>query len=126
MTLKYRERRAGWSGGQSAAAPSNVTDVAQWSSDRSVYFTWTQLPRWYSSRFCHRIGFELALGYHATVSRTDLRNELRRIIEDHDSPDTETLVVTVNAPMRSGLEFPTSAVVACMLFEEDQALVDDG
>ncbi|STZ53011.1 Uncharacterised protein [Mycobacterium senegalense] len=87
-----------------------------------MYFTWTPLPQWYTSRFHGQMGFELALGYHATVTQTDLRNELRRIIEGHNSAKTETLVVTVNAPMRSGLEFPTNALVARMLFEDDQPL----
>jgi hypothetical protein len=68
------------------------------------------------------MGFELALGYHATVTRTDLRNELRRLIEDHDSGRTDTLVVTVNAPLKSGLEFPSNKLAADMLFDDEQPL----
>jgi hypothetical protein len=109
-----------------AAATPNPTldtaDVMQWSSDRSVFFTWTPLPPWYTSPFYDRMGFELALGYHATVTQTDVRGELRRIVDDHDSANTTTLVITVNAPLRSGLSFPTNKLVADMLSKDGQPL----
>lgn len=41
-----------------ATPPSNVADYTQWSSDRSVYFTWTPLQHFYSSRFYSQTGFE--------------------------------------------------------------------
>lgn len=100
----------------------NESEVIQWSSDRSIFFTWTPLPPWYSSPFHDRMGFELAVGYHATVTQTDVRGELRRIVEDHDSVNTKTLVITVNAPLRSGLSFPTNKLVADMLFRDQQPL----
>lgn len=106
-----------------AAQPTlQMSDVIQWSSDRSVFFAWTALPPWYSSDFYARMGFELAMGYHATVTQTDLRNELRRLIESHDSGRAETLVVAVNAPLKSGLEFPSNKVAADMLFKDEQPL----
>jgi hypothetical protein len=109
--------------GNSAASPKfNQSDVIHWSSDKSVFFTWAALPPWYSSPFCDQMGFELALGYHATVTRSDLRDELRRVITDHDNERTEFLVVTVNAPLRSGLEFPVGGLIAMMLFEDEQPL----
>lgn len=89
---------------------------------RNLIFTWTQLPPWYQSPFYNRMGFELALGYHATVTRSDLRDELFRLIDDHDGQETETLVVTLNAPVRSGLTFPSSGLIAKMLFEDEQPL----
>ncbi|WP_147377936.1 hypothetical protein [Mycobacteroides abscessus] len=110
----------------SEAAAAQVTlqesEVFQWSSDRSLFFTWTALPPWYSSDFCDRMGFELALGYHATVTQTDLRNELHRLIEGHDSGKTDTLVVTINAPLKSGLEFPSNKLAADMLFDDESPL----
>lgn len=112
----------------SAASPNpkdvNLNDVIRWSSDKSVFFTWTTLPPWYSSPFYSKMGFELALGYHATLTRSELRAELIRVIAIHDSEQTETLVVTVNAPLRSGMEFPTNELMAAMLFEDEQPLND--
>lgn len=110
-------------GGTSAGAESmHITDVARWSSDKSIFFAWTTLPPWYSSPFYNQMGFELALGYHATVTRSNLRDELRRIVADHDTEKTETLVVTANGPLRSGLAFPTNGLIASMLFEDEQPL----
>lgn len=111
-------------GMHAANPPPHLEDseVRQWSSDRSIFFTWTQLPPWYQSPFYNRMGFELALGYHATVTRSDLRDELFRLIDDHDGQETETLVVTLNAPVRSGLTFPSSGLIAKMLFEDEQPL----
>jgi hypothetical protein len=112
--------------GNSAASPNpndvNLNEVIRWSSDKSVFFTWAALPPWYASPFRSQMGFELALGYHATLTRSELRDELRRVIADHDSEQTEILVVTVNAPLRSGLEFPTNELIAEMLFEDEQPL----
>jgi len=71
--------------GSAAAAPEHESDVIQWSSDRSIFFAWTELPFWYASPFRNQMGFELALGYHATITRSDLRAELRRVISDHDN-----------------------------------------
>lgn len=111
-------------GMNAANPPPHVDDseVRQWSSDKSIFFTWTQLPPWYQSPFYNRMGFELALGYHATVTRSDLRNELFRLIDDHDRQETETLVVTLNAPVRSGLTFPSNGLIAKVLFEDEQPL----
>jgi hypothetical protein len=109
-------------GSDAAQATLDESEVLQWSSDRSMFLTWTALPPWYSCDFYDRMGFELALGYHATVTRTDLRNELRRLIEGHDSGRTDTLVVTVNAPLKSGLEFPSNKLAADMLFDDEQPL----
>lgn len=111
--------------GMHAANPPphlNDSEFRQWSSDKSIFFTWTQLPPWYQSPFYNRMGFELALGYHATVTRSDLRDELFRLVDDHDREETETLVVTLNAPVRSGLTFPSNGLIAKMLFEDEQPL----
>lgn len=111
-------------GMDAANPPPHVDDseVRQWSSDKSIFFTWTQLPPWYQSPFYNRMGFELALGYHATVTRSDLRDELFRLNDGHDREETETLVITLNAPVRSGMAFPSNGLIAKMLFEDEQPL----
>ncbi len=58
------------------------------------------------------MGFELALSYHIAVTRTDLRSELVRLVRQHDSPDSGVLAITIIASLRSGLSFPSSAVMA--------------
>lgn len=76
----------------------------------------------YSSPFHSQMKFELALGYYLTATLGDLRSELRRLITVHDNERTDILVVTLNAPLRSGLWFPASVIVADMLFEDEQPL----
>lgn len=102
--------------------PGNMSDIVRWSADKSAFLTWTPLPPWCTSPFYDQMGFELALGYHVTITQTEIRDELRRVIADHDSEKTETLVVTINAPLRSGLVFPTNKLMAYMLFKDEQPL----
>ena len=92
-----------------------LSDIRQ--TRRSIAFTWAALPPAYTSPFYSQMGFELTLGYHVTVTRSDLRDELRRLFADHDNAKTDTLVVSLNAPLRSGTEFPTSFLIADLLFE---------
>jgi hypothetical protein len=111
--------REGKSGGQKNLTES---DVIRYSADRSVGFTWAKLPPGYSSPFHSQMKFELALGYYLTATLGDLRSELRRLITAHDNERTDILVVTLNAPLRSGLWFPASVIVADILFEDEQPL----
>ena len=97
-------------------------DVVRWSDDRSIGLTWIPLPVGYTSRFFEQLQFELALAYDVTVKRSDLRTELRRLVEAHDTDESDILVVTINAPIRSGLEFPSSGLLARMLFEDGEPL----
>lgn len=98
------------------------SDVIRYSTDRSVGFTWAKLPPGYSSPFYKKMKFELALAYYLTVTQRDLRSELRRLIAAHDNERTDVLVVTLNAPLRSGLWFPASSLVAKLLFEDEDPL----
>jgi hypothetical protein len=98
------------------------SDVLRYSADRSVGFIWTKLPPLYSSPFHQKMKFELALGYHLTVTLSDLRSELRRLIEQHDNQQSDILLITLNAPLKSGLWFPANKIVADLLLLDDQPL----
>lgn len=97
-------------------------DGIRWSSDRAVGFSWGYVPLGYRSPFCDAMGFELGLAYDVTVQREHLRAELNRLISEHDNDKADALVVTVNAPLRSGLEFPSAGLIADMLFDDDNPL----
>ncbi len=117
MTPVVRERQPG---GQKNLT---LSDVIKFSADGSIGFTWaSHCPPGYSSPFHSQMNFELALGFYATVTQRSLRSELRRLITAHDNERTDILVVTLNAPLRSGLWFPASAVAADLLFEDQDPL----
>jgi hypothetical protein len=112
-------------GGRQDATES---DFIRYSADKSVGFTWSKLPPGYGSGhqgpFHDEMKFELAMGYNLTVTLNDLRSELRRLITEHDNPQTDILLITVNASMKSGLWFPAGQIVADLLFEDEQPLSD--
>lgn len=96
----------------------------RYSADQSVGFTWSKLPPGYGylSPFYLKMKFELALGYHVTITLSDIKSELRRIIAAHDNPKADILLITVNASVKSGLWFPADQIVADLLFEDEQPL----
>jgi hypothetical protein len=104
------------------------SDFIRYSADKSVGFTWSKLPPGYGSGhqgpFHDEMKFELAMGYNLTVTLNDLRSELRRLITEDDNPQTDILLITVNASMKSGLWFPAGQIVADLLFEDEQPLSD--
>ncbi|KKF00465.1 hypothetical protein [Mycolicibacterium obuense] len=101
---------------------SDEPDGIRWSPDRTVGFSWGYVPLGYRSPFFDAMGFELGLAYDVTILREDLRAELRRLISDHDNDKADVLLVTTNAPLRSGLEFPSSRLITDMLFDDDNPL----
>jgi hypothetical protein len=107
-----------------AQQDAKESDFIRYSADKSVGFTWSKLPPGYGllSPFHAQMKFELAMGYHSTVTLNDLRAELRRLITEHDNPQTDILLITVNASMKSGLWFPAGQIMADLLFEDEQPL----
>lgn len=96
-------------------------DVVAWSPDQEVGITWGDLPAGYSSPTVTALGFELVLAHTVLTRMTFLCAELRRVIEQHDSAANDLLVITVNAPLRSGLHFPAAGVISKLLFEDATA-----
>lgn len=114
----------------SAAVPDRVTrssenvpsDAVAWSNDHSVGVSWGELPADYQSSFMRAFGFELGLGGSVSFRRSDVRAELRRIIEQHDTNASDVLVVSANSALRSGLYFPSTQLVSEMLFADQDPL----
>lgn len=88
----------------------------------SVGCTWAGLPNEYKSGLRRAIGFDIALAYHETYTRSTLRAELRRIIEQHDDARSEVLVLTVGANTREGMHFPSTGLFADALFDDPSPL----
>lgn len=92
-------------------------DHVQWNTDKTLGLTWSSLPPPYVSDFRSAFGFELALVHGVTIRRSDITAELRRLVEQHDRPVTDLLIVSVNVSYRSGLYFPSSKALADLLFD---------
>jgi hypothetical protein len=102
--------------------PQAPPDSVRWSKDRQIGVSWGDLPRGYISTTTRMLGFELGLAYNAEVSQSDVRTELRRLLEQHDHPAAQLVLVTVNASLASGTYFPSSHLLSRMVFEDPDPL----
>jgi hypothetical protein len=84
--------------------------------------TWGELPASYRSSFTRAFGFELALGYGLTLSLSRLREELVRVVWQHDTAGADMLLVSTNSTLRSGVFYPSSGSVAHLVFEDPDPL----
>lgn len=92
--------------------------VMQHNEDQSIGCTWTPLPATFRSGFRTALGFDLGLAYHETYTRSELRDELKRVARQHDDSRSEILLITIAACTRSGMNFPSSALLADSLFND--------
>lgn len=62
--------------------PANtvINQNAAW----SVGCTWAALPADYRSSLRATLGFDIGLAYHDTFTRSDLRAEVKRVVQQHD------------------------------------------
>jgi hypothetical protein len=60
-----------------------------------------------STMFLQRTGFEMALAFQTEHKIDSAWTELARLVERHDKPEIQHLVVTVGGPNRRGLVYPS-------------------
>ncbi|WP_405151070.1 hypothetical protein OG308_15790 [Nocardia salmonicida] len=94
----------------------------KYNESKSVGCTWTALPPTYQSALQRAIGFDIGLAYYETYTQSMLRAELRRVIEQHDDPRSDILVLTVGAETRGGIYFPSTKLFADALFVDQSPL----
>jgi hypothetical protein len=90
--------------------------------DSSINSTWAMLPYNWSSEFADVFGFDIALAYHEHYTRPTVLAGLADVVRGHDAPVNDVLVLTVNAPTRSGIWYPSESLHADMLFEDPDPL----
>lgn len=61
--------------------------------------------------YAQAAGFDVGLSMSLTVTRSDVQTELERIVEKHDKPGVDRLLISVGAPDRGGLIFPSESLV---------------
>lgn len=70
------------------------------------------------------LGFDLGLMYATDVTESRLRGELRRIVDDHDHPVNDLVILALGMPTGSGWQFPSSSLLADLALN-DPRLPDD-
>ena len=89
-----------------------------WNEDNTLGVTFEDIPLDPVSPMVRRYGFDVGLVYQQMVTAGQACDELRSVIEGHDDPANQFLIVEVNAPLRSGLYFPSGDDMARLLFDE--------
>lgn len=91
-----------------AAMPERLGETDMQSTDSGCRFYAAELrgavP---GTDFFATAGFEMALAYQTAHTVSEVWAELRRLIERHDKPEIQHLVVTVGGPNRRGLAYPS-------------------
>jgi hypothetical protein len=72
-----------------------------------------------SSHFFLTMGFEVAMAYQTDHDATQAWDEIRRLIDRHDKPEIENLLITVGAPDRYGLAYPSEVGLMSFALETD-------
>ena len=70
------------------------------------------------ARFSTGLGFEIQLHLPEQVTYSSARANLNRIVNQHDQPQIEHLLLTAGAPDRTGTRFPGEEVIAGFLAEQ--------
>lgn len=64
-----------------------------------------------SSFFYQTTGFELGLAFQTVHDVSAAWSSITRLIDSHDNPDTQILVITAGAPDRNGLSYPSETAL---------------
>lgn len=68
------------------------------------------------------LGFEVGLAFSTTHTPESVWEEISRLINDHDQPGVDVLLVSVGAPNRHGQVFPSDEAVARFAIEHPRQL----
>jgi hypothetical protein len=110
--------------GRPGQAPSQLPESAiQYNHDRTVGASWmkTDGPQ-QPSALWRALGFDLGLGYTREVTRDDVRQELRRLIDQHDATPIDLLLVTIGTPTKNGWVYPSGGAVGTLLARDPDPL----
>jgi hypothetical protein len=72
-----------------------------------------------TSHFFLSVGFEVAMAYQTEHDVGQAWGEVERLIDRHDKPEIENLLITVGAPDRHGLAYPSETGLMTFALETD-------
>ncbi len=84
-------------------------------SDGSGFNIAPVTPGTLQGTFAEQMGFACELNMSVQVAESDLRDEIQRLINKHDQPMIDHLLLTVGGPDTYGLRYPGEELVARML-----------
>jgi len=64
-----------------------------------------------TTEFAQETGFEVALSMALRITASELQAEVERVVLQHDQPGVDRLLISVGAPDRDGLVFPSEPLV---------------
>jgi hypothetical protein len=67
-------------------------------------------------------GFEVGFAYTSIITATDAWQELQRLVDDHDQPGVDILLITSGGPDQSGLVFPAEEALAHFILDNPLGL----
>jgi hypothetical protein len=88
--------------------PEHLGDFGKQSSGKGAHFYAIPMSNGTpSSFFFLSTGFELGLGFQTSHDTPSAWSSITRLINSHDNPQTQMLVISVAAPDRNGLSYPS-------------------
>jgi hypothetical protein len=110
--LREYEPDTSWTERDTSGLPEQMpeTDLQSTSSGCNFYAVKLRnaVP---ASAFFAEMGFELVLAYQSTHRQDAAWLELRRLVDRHDKPEIDHLVVTVGGPKSNGLAYPSETLL---------------
>jgi hypothetical protein len=92
--------------------PEQLGDIGKQSSGKGAHFYAIPMTNGTPSSFFYlSTGFELGLAFQTTHDASSAWQSLTRLIESHDNPETQLLVISVGAPDRHGLAYPSETAL---------------
>jgi hypothetical protein len=67
-------------------------------------------------------GFDIGLAYSSVLTAGDVWSEVQRLVDGHDRPGVDLLLITAGAPDASGVVFPAEEAVAAFLVDHPLGL----
>ena len=108
-----------------AANPPDSTppDRTLKSQDGRIQATWLPVrPSRAPSAFERLYKFRLGVSYDQILTRKGFRNEVQRLIQKHDCPGFDVLLLTIGTPTRAGWHFPSAGLLSAALQAEPDVL----
>jgi hypothetical protein len=110
--LSEYEPDTSWMERRTPGAPEQLPDTDFQSTSNGCVFYAVELRNAVpASPFFAEAGFELVLAYQSKHRQDAAWHELRRLVDRHDKPEIDHLVVTVGGPKANGLAYPSETLL---------------
>lgn len=103
----------------SEGMPEQMGDIGQDDSVKGAHFYAIPMSNGTpSSHFYLSTGFELGLAFQTTHDVASAWQSITRLVDSHDNPETQILIISVGAPDRRGLSYPSETALMSFALEQ--------